>query len=200
MLIQKKEKRKALHLYFSSRSRFHFTATRQRGRRFSYANEKLNVRFAAFIKEKRRERRRLGRLIFSKCLNRFWGGRRMKRLRATQMWISASRRLQSWAAGLLLFFLIFTPLISPFVSFPPFKGSLASALPQKPAGCLISCAAPRPFQSDGLLLCLIQAAVSASSYFAANTGGFFWFCFFFLPFIPSLTKRRTLCLQLEALR
>lgn len=106
----------------------------------------------------------------------------MKRLRATQMWISASRRLQSWAAGLLLFFFIFTPLISPFVSFPPFKGSLASALPQKPAGCLISCAAPRPFQSDGLLLCLIQAAVSARSYFAANTGGFLWFCFFFSPF------------------
>lgn len=31
------------------------------------------MRFAAFIKEKRRELRRLGRLIFSKCLNRFLG-------------------------------------------------------------------------------------------------------------------------------
>lgn len=134
MLIQKKEKRKALHLYFSSRSRFHFTATWQRGRSFSYANEKLNVRFAAFIKEKRRERRRLGRLIFSKCLNRFGGGgRRMKRLRATQMWILASRRLQSWAAGLLSFFKKFLLSLSPgLLVSPPFKGSLASALPQNP--------------------------------------------------------------------
>lgn len=48
------------------------------------------MRFAAFIKEKCRELRRLGRLIFSKCLNRFVEGRRMKWLRATQRWILAS--------------------------------------------------------------------------------------------------------------
>lgn len=132
------------------------------------------MRFAAFIKEKRRELRRLGRLIFPKCLNRFLGGkRRMKRLRATQRWILAS--LRSWAAVLLFFFFFFSLSPRLFV-FPHSKAASPLHYPE-PAGCLISCAAPRPFQSSGLPLCLIQAAVSASSNLTANIGVIFFFLF-----------------------
>lgn len=149
------------------------------------------MRFAAFIKEKRRELRRLGRLIFSKCLNRFWGlkGERSgsEPLRCGSWRLGArSRGLQ----GFFPFFFFLFSLLPHLLVFPHSKAALPLRYP-KPAGCLISCAPPRPFQWEGLLLCRIQAAVSASSYFTANTEGFLFF--FFVFFIPPRTKRRARC-------
>lgn len=91
-----------------------------------------------------------------------------------------SWRLGACSRGLQGFF--FIQFISSFVSFPPFGRQPCLCVTRKPAGCLISCAPPRPFHSAGLLLSLIQAAVSTSSYFSANAWGFSFLVVFFTPF------------------
>lgn len=177
-------KQKKSNFSFSFRRRFCSIAARERGRCFSQANKKLNLRFAVFIKEKWRELRQLGRFIFSHCLNRFWGGNETE---SPLSYSDVDLRVSAFTVvGCRSFFYSF---YLPVCQFSPIQKATLSPHYPKPAGCLISCAPPRPFHSAGLLLSLIQAAKSTGRYFSASGRGF---CVFFFPF--SFCLKMKLCL------